>query len=216
MRDARALQKFVFDTVFDGEGDVIAHTPRPRRVIPAEEVEQIRAEAYAAGERSVVAQAETASAAALQQVAALLQQALPTLQAVAHEHRIGAAELALAAGRRIADAALDRFPEQPAAAALAALAREIEAAPRLTVETSPDLAERLQTTLAETASAVGYAGQITVRAGAMASAAFTFDWGDGRAAFDPEAAARRVADALENALAADGLHGEPLPIVESP
>jgi flagellar assembly protein FliH len=212
-----APQKFVFDTVFDGEGDVIAHTPRPRKVIPAEEVDKIRAEAYAAGERSAVAQAEAAAAEALQQIAAQVRQAMPTLQAVAHEHRIGSAALALAAARKIADAALDRFPEQPAAAALAALAREIEAAPRLTVEAAPELAERLQATLTEMASAVGYGGQVTVKpAAAMGAAAFTFDWGDGRASFDPEAAAQRVADALQNALAADGLHGEPLPFVESP
>ena len=41
-------------------------------------------------------------------------------------------------------------------------------------------------------------------------AAFTLDWGEGRAAFDPEAAAARVAAALDEALAAEGLHAEPL------
>ena len=43
---------------------------------------------------------------------------------------------------------------------------------------------------------------------AMAAAAFVFDWGDGRAAFDPAAAAERVAEALNAALAAEGLHAE--------
>jgi flagellar assembly protein FliH len=41
-------------------------------------------------------------------------------------------------------------------------------------------------------------------------AAFSFDWGEGRAAFDPDAAAERVAVVLEEALAAEGLHAEPL------
>jgi flagellar assembly protein FliH len=44
---------------------------------------------------------------------------------------------------------------------------------------------------------------------ALPRAAFTFDWGDGRAAFDPQAAAARVAAALETALAAEGLHADP-------
>ena len=41
-------------------------------------------------------------------------------------------------------------------------------------------------------------------------AAFVLDWGDGRADFDPAAAADRVAQALHTALAAEGLHAEPL------
>ena len=57
--------------------------------------------------------------------------ALPTLAVAAHEHRAGSAELALACARQIADAACERFPEAPLQAALAALAREVEATPRL-------------------------------------------------------------------------------------
>ena len=41
-------------------------------------------------------------------------------------------------------------------------------------------------------------------------AAFSFDWGEGRAAFDPAAASARVEAALETALAAEGLHAEPI------
>ena len=59
--------------------------------------------------------------------------------------------------------------------------------------------------------AVGYPGQILVKASSsMGPASFIYDWGDGRAAFDPEAAAGRVAEALHTALAAEGLHAEPL------
>jgi flagellar assembly protein FliH len=204
-------QKFVFDTVFGDEGDVIAHTPRPRRVIPAEEVDALCAEAYARGEQSAVAAAEAVAAQALQQIAAMIGQAMPTLVEVAHDHRVGSAELALAAARKIADAALDQFPEAAVQAALVSLAREVEAVPRLLVHAPADLAERLQGALETTANAVGYPGQIVVKASAgMGPASFIYDWGDGRAAFDPEAAAARVAEALQTALAAEGLHAEPL------
>ena len=37
-----------------------------------------------------------------------------------------------------------------------------------------------------------------------------FDFGDGQAAYDPAAAAERVAEALHAALASEGLHAEPL------
>ena len=46
--------------------------------------------------------------------------------------------------------------------------------------------------------------------GAPAPLPFAFDWGEGRAAFDPEVSAARVAEALDAALAAEGLHAEPL------
>ena len=64
--------------------------------------------------------------------------------------------------------------------------------------------------LAEAAERAGFAGQIVLKAEpGRARAAFVFDWGEGRAAFDPEAAAaERVATALEAALAAEGLHAE--------
>ena len=44
----------------------------------------------------------------------------------------------------------------------------------------------------------------------MPRAAFTLDFGDVSAAYDPDAATARVAQALEAALAAEGLHAEPL------
>jgi flagellar assembly protein FliH len=124
---------------------------------------------------------------------------------------VGSAELALACARAIAAAALDQFPEAPVRAALESLAREIEAAPRLIVTADPELAEGLQVVLEETAQAVGYPGAIQVRGQpSMAPHAFTLDFGDGSASFDPAAATERVAQVLHAALAAEGLHAEPL------
>jgi flagellar assembly protein FliH len=102
------------------------------------------------------------------------------------------------------------LPEAPAAAALQALAHEIEATPRLIVRAAPDLVERLQTALEQTAQTCGFGGQILVQADpGLALAAFVFDWGDGRASFDPAEAAERVAVALRAALAAEAPHAEP-------
>jgi flagellar assembly protein FliH len=124
---------------------------------------------------------------------------------------VGSAELALACAQAIAAAALENFPQAPVRAALEALAREIEAAPRLIVTADAALAEGLQTVLEETAQAVGYPGAIQVRSVPGASPyAFTLDFGDGLASFDPAAAAERVSQVLHAALAAEGLHAEPL------
>lgn len=203
-------QKFGFDTVFDSAG--AAHAPpRPKRLFTAEEVEAVRAQAFAEGERRAMASTAAQQAQALSQVSAAIAQAMPKLVGVAHDHREGSAELALACGRAIADAALETFPHAPIKAALEALAREIEASPRLVVHVPENLTEGLQPLLEGTAQAIGYAGAIQVRPSpSVGPAAFTLDFGDGAAAFDPAAAAARVAQALRAALAAEGLHAEPL------
>ncbi|MCC7268266.1 MAG: flagellar assembly protein FliH [Caulobacteraceae bacterium] len=204
-------QKFAFDTVFDGAGTITQTSALPKRLFPAEEVERIRAAAFAEGERAAITQAEAVQAQALSRIAEAAQAALPRLAEVAHEHRAGSAQLALACGRTIADAALELFPQAPVKAALESLAREVETTPKLVVTAGEEVARDLAGMLDQTAQAIGYAGQIVVRAEpGMPAAAFTLDFGDGSAAFDPDAAARRVAATLEAALAAEGLHAEPL------
>jgi flagellar assembly protein FliH len=204
-----APRPFTFDTVFDGAR--VIEAPRPKRAFTLEEVEAVRAEAFAAGERSAVARAEEEAAAALAGVQRAAAEALGALTRTAHGHRDAAAALALAAARKIAGAALDAFPEAPAAAALAALARDLEAVPRLLVHASAADEGRLKAALAAAAEAAGFPGQIVLKAAPAStpSAAFMFDWGDGRARFDPEAAAARVEAAVAAALAAEGLHAEP-------
>jgi flagellar assembly protein FliH len=204
-------QKFAFDTVFDDAGAIAFAPVRAKRSYTPEEVEQIRQGAFAEGERSAVAVAQAEAAAALSRIAADAQGALAALTRVAHDHRVHSAGLALAAARKIADSALDRFPQAPVAAAMIELAREIEAQPRLMVRVAPDLVDAVQAELDAAAQAIGYAGQIIARAEpGMPAAAFQLDWGEGRATFDPEAAAARIAEALDAALAAEGLHAEPL------
>jgi len=203
-------RKFIFDTVFDGDRVITA--PRPKRAFTPEEVEIVRAEAFAEGERSAVARAEARAAEVLATIARDAGGALVALAQVAHAHRSESARLALAAANKIAGAALERFPEAPVVAALEALSVELQSAPRLVVRTSPEDAERARPALERAAQMAGVAGQILVKADpALPPAAFGFDWGDGRATFDAADAAARVGEALEAALAAEGLHAEPIP-----
>lgn len=211
------MQKFSFDTVFDVDGGAY-QPPRPKRSYTADEVEAIREAAFREGEASAVARAEEAAARALREASDVMRAGLSALAEVAHEHRTASAELALSCARKIAVAALDRAPEAPAVAALEALGRELENAPRVIVHMSTDDEARLTEALAGAAARCGYEGAVVVKpALGMGRAAFTFDWGEGRAAFDPEAAAARIAETLANALAAEGLHAELVaPVIPSP
>jgi len=208
---SEAHEKFSFDTEFDARGSVTYAAPRPKRLFPADEVEQIRAAAHAEGQRMAMASIDAQQADALTQIAQACAQALPRLAEVAHEHRQGSATLALACARAIADSALEKFPQAPVLAALETLAREIDAQPRLVLSADPALAENLQPLLEDVARGLGFEGAIIVKPdGAFGRHAFTLDFGDGQAAFDPAQAAGRVTLALEAALAAEGLHAEPL------
>jgi len=208
---SQAPQKFGFDTEFDAKGSVAHAAPRPKRLFPAEEVERIRAAAYAEGERTALASVAAQHAGALDQIGAVCAQALPRLAEVAHEHRQTSAALSMACGRAIANAALEKFPQAPVLAALEALAREIDAQPRLVVSADPALAGSLQAILEEKARSLGFEGAVIVKAdGGFGLHAFILDFGDGQAAFDPLVAAERVNQALQAALAAEGLHAEPL------
>jgi flagellar assembly protein FliH len=205
------VRKFGFDTVFDGDGEVVSQAPRHKAFYTAAEAEQLRAEAFAEGQRSAIQQAEIDQAQCLEGVRFAIERALPLLAKAAHEHRAGAAELALAAARKIADSALELYPEAPVKAALEALSNEVQGHPRLLVRTPERLLERIQAVLDQTAQSVGFPGQVTAVADErLDGAAFVFEWGEGRAAFDPEQAAARVTEALHAALAAEGLHAEPL------
>jgi flagellar assembly protein FliH len=209
--DKIVRERFGFDTVFDSAGDVASTLPRPKRVFSIEEVAALKRAAFAEGEEMANASMMARQTEALEQVVQACAQALPRLAGVAHEHRSGSAQLALACGRAIAGAALDKFPEAPVLAALDALAREIESAPRLVVSAAPELASRLRETLGEATLAAGFPGAVQVRDDpVLEGQAFTLDFGDGHAAYDPQAASLRVAQAMEAALAAEGLHAEPL------
>ena len=206
-----ALERFGFDTDFGAPGLLVQAATRPKRLYPLDEVEQIREAARADGERAALESIAARQAQALAQIAAACGQALPKLAGVAHEHREGLAALALACARAIADAALDRFPQAVAQAALVALAREIEAQPRLVVTAEPELAGHLQGALDEVARNLGFEGAVVIKTdGDFSRHAFTLDFGDGQAAFDPTVAAARVTQALTAALASEGLHAEPL------
>jgi flagellar assembly protein FliH len=156
-------------------------------------------ERVAAEQARVVAEQHTLVA-----VEALIQDtqaAFSTMSQVTHEHWKSAAELAMVCARRIAGEALDHFPAGAVVAAMEALATEIKAEPRVTVRAGPAWAQGFQTALDQKARALGLGCQVLVTTDpALPIAAFDFNWGDGRASFDPETAAQKISAALTLAL----------------
>ena len=207
-----ASTPFSFDTEFDASGVVIqASAFRPvRRAWTPAEVDALLAEARLEARNAALAEAESLQAMALSAIGQALTAAIPTLTRIAHAHREQSADLALAAARVVAAAALDRFPAGPLQAALEALGQEIDASPRLVIR-SGELDETGRARIEQLCADAGFSGVVAFRDDpALPTAAFQLEWADGRAAFEPEAAFARMREALDSALAAEAGHAETL------
>ncbi len=203
---------FVFDTEFDGTGEVLqASTFRPtKRAYMPSEVEALVAQARFEAREAALAEAASMEAMAVSAIAQALSSAMPALNQVAQTHREQSADLALAAARVIAAAALERLPTGPLQSALESLGQEIDASPRLVVRAA-GLDDGIQAKIQAVCVDAGFSGVVAFREDAgLPLAAFQLEWADGRADFDPVAAADRIGVALTSALAAEAGHAESL------
>lgn len=201
---------FAFDTEFDASGVVVrpsSFRPARRAYLPAE-VEALVAQARAEARETALAEAESLRAMALSTLAQALAAGAPQLAEAVRRHREDSAALAMAAARVIAGMALERMPTGALASALQALAQDIDASPRLSVAAA-GLDEDGRAEVARLVEQAGFSGALNISdlPGAP-TAAFLLEWADGRAEYDPQACAARVADALTAALAAEAGHAE--------
>lgn len=212
MTASPAHTPFSFDTEFDASGVVVqpsAWQPT-RRAYAVAEVEALVAEARRQAREEALAEAESLQAMALSAIGEALTAAVPALSRVARAHREQSAELALAAARVVAAAALDRFPAAPLQAALEALGQEIDASPRMVIRTGA-LDDVARSRIEQLCADAGFTGVAAFRdEPGMPPAAFQLEWADGRAEFEPDAAFTRMREALHSALAAEAGHAETL------
>ena len=203
---------FIFDTEFDGSGEVLrpsSFKPTKRSYMPSE-VEALVAQARFEAREAALAEAASIEAMGIAAIGQALAQAMPALAHVAQTHREQSADLALAAARVIAAAALERLPTGPLQSALETLGQEIDATPRLVVRASA-LDAAAQAKIQAVCVDAGFTGAVAFRDDpALPLAAFSLEWADGRADFDPAAAAERIAASLKSALASEAGHAESL------
>ena len=204
---------FAFDTEFASDGEIMrtgaVFAPTKRAYLPAE-VEALVAQARFEGREAALAEVDSLQAMAVVAIAEAVSAAMPTLASIAQTHREQSAELALAAARVVAGAALDLFPAGPLQAAIEALGQEIDASPRLVIR-ARGLDDAVKVKLQAICVDAGFSGLIAFRdEPGLASAAFQLEWADGRADFDPAEAAARMGEALTAALAAEAGHAESL------
>lgn len=197
-------RKYAFETEFSPDGAILREAPKPPT---AQEVEAACAAAYERGKSDAVAQAERASAAALQALADAASAIVHRLDSESRTMREEAARIAMVAARKIAGAAIDAHGADRAAAAIEAAMDALRHQPRLLVKLPPDTAEELKPRIAEMTENHAYAGAILVRAEPnFAKGEIVIDWSDGVVGMSPDETADRINTLIEAALAAAQPH----------
>jgi len=193
------IRKYAFDTEFSPDGAIVKAAPKH---LTPDEVEAVSAAAYERGKQDAVAQAERQTAAALQALADAASAVLHRLEAESQAMRAEAANVAFAASRKIAGAALDAFGDERAAAAIEAAMDALRHQPRLMVRLSPEACETLKPRIEEMCETHAYAGAVLVRPQAgLRSGEVTIDWSDGVIHLNPDDAAERIKTLIDAALA---------------
>jgi flagellar assembly protein FliH len=196
----KQVRKYGFNTEFAANGDVLNDATRR---LSNEEIEAENAAAYERGKQDAVAQAEREIAAALQSLAGAASAILTRLNAESRAMRDDAARIAIAAARKIAEAALDGFGQDRAAAAIEAAMDTLRHHPRLVVKLSPEAAETLRPRIEKMSETHAYAGAILIRAEpGLGAGEVIIDWSDGIIATNPKDIAERVESLVESALVA--------------
>ncbi len=193
------VRRYAFDTEFAPDGEIMREAPRRT----PEEVESANAAAYERGKQDALAQAERRAAAALEAIADAASGVLTRLEVESQAMRAEAAQVALAAARKIAGASLSAFGPERAAQAIELAMDTLRHQPRLLVKLPPDVAEALKPRIAAMCETHAYASAVLVRAEpGLKTGEVVIDWSDGVIAMDPSDATRRIEELIDAALAA--------------
>lgn len=181
-----APRPFVFDTEFDADGRVVQQSEwqPPKRSYSPAEVEAMLAEARLEARQQALNEVEALRANALSVVAETIAEASHQLGGVVEQHRQESAALSMACAKALSSAAFDLFPRRPLEAAIEQLAEEIDASPRLVIR-ARDLDAEGRHQIEQLCQQAGFSGLVVFRDDASHPAAFSLEWTDGRAGFDP-------------------------------
>jgi flagellar assembly protein FliH len=154
-------RKFTFDTRFDDDIPVaVATAARKKKSFSRDELEAARVTGFDEGRRTGDVRAAEALAASIGQVAAAMTQAIGAMDEEIEAMRAEAAQLAFAAAKKLAGAALAHAPEAEIADTLRAALHQAITETHITVRAPAGLVQALQQKLAELPLHEGYEGRV--------------------------------------------------------
>jgi flagellar assembly protein FliH len=197
MNASSKTRKFTFDTEFQGQEDRRSDAARARQkqTLTMEELDQLRAEARAAGADNAQVRAAEAVERSLAALTIAVRAALDTSHAEIESLRDEAARLALAMAKKIAPAALAALPAGDVENALRQAMHQAIGEPRITLRAAPVVVAALEPRLTDIAHEEGYEGRLMIAADpAMTGGDCRIEWRGG--------GAERSEAAIEEALTA--------------
>lgn len=159
-----AAGKFTFDTVFDGTADIISAEAkaRQRRSYTQGEIDAMRAKSRSEGFKSGEVRAREALAMATGQAANAVREVLQRSHDEIEAVRAEAGQVAFAAARALANAALAHLPAPEVELALRAAMHQAIGEPRLLLRVNPAVAEALAPKVEEISHEEGFEGRVQV------------------------------------------------------
>ena len=191
-----AASKYTFDVEFRRDGDLVSSTARARqkKVYSTEEIDALTANAHEQGRQEGGVRANEALSAEVSKLCVVLAELLACSRQANAAMREEASLLALAAGRKLAGAALAQFPAADVETALRDALRHAIGEPRIVINASRSVVDVLAPRLSEIQQQEGFEGRVVLAADPMLAAAdCRIDWRGGGAA--------RTQSAIEGAIA---------------
>ncbi len=208
--------KHTFEPMFTKAGAAVSSASNRRKVLTDEDLAAAHAAGFSEGQQAELVKVERTSSEALRAIASMMQMMLGRLNAEAISLRHDATEVALAAARSVAHAALDTYGAERVEAIVASAVAHLRDTPRLVVRVSPELAETIEDRLIGCAREAGFTGEIAVRPDPHAQTGdCTLDWGDGRIVHDRAAALAEIETSAQNWLASADAEGLSLDITQT-
>jgi flagellar assembly protein FliH len=195
--------KFMFDTPFEGvSSEAFEATARARAPRYSEEdLERGREMALAEGMSAGLEQARLSAEAAIAKSLEQIQQGLKGLEVADHARRKEAATLALAIGRKLATALLEREPLAEIEALVRDCLSEVVDEPRVVTRIDEALLEDLKRRLGPIVAESGFAGEVVVLGDdAFSGSDCRVEWADGGAERRLAAVEHDVAAVIERYL----------------
>jgi flagellar assembly protein FliH len=173
--------KFNFDTVFGAsKGAATQAGTRHRSAYTAEEVEAIRQEMFAKGKAAASQEAMNVQAAALISIAQGLGTLISQFDATLEATRNDSAQLALAVGRKLAEAAIDAFPGLEVENLLGECMHKLHQEPRLVVRVNPSLVDAIRERVGPLGEKHGFSGRVVILGEpALSGSSCRIEWADG-------------------------------------
>ena len=191
-----AQSKFTFDTVFEGKKNTPSDQARARQrlVFTQGEIDQMVNEARVAGLTAGEVRAREALAAAVAQTANIVRESVARSLSEIESVRVEASQLALAAARHLAVAALSHAPAEDIETALRQAMHQALGEPKLVLRAAPPIVEALSERIEQIAREEHFEGSVQIVADpAQRLADCRMEWRGG--------GAERSQSAIEAALA---------------